>query len=88
MKKNMQALEAAQRDLDARLKSNAQRSNSTVQSMASSIRPHITSLGRVGGGGGAGNAFRPMVSEQKRTNSILSRHLPYLAGRQGIQAIV
>lgn len=43
----------------------------SLAALAKGLAPAVTSLGRVGGGGSGG--FSPMLSEQRRGNSILSR---------------
>jgi len=46
--------------------------------IAAAIRPAVTSLGRVGGGGGS-PAFSPMISEQKRSNNLLTDIKKYVS---------
>lgn len=77
----------AQAEMDANLRKTTSTTSAPFASIAKAIMPAVSSLGRVGGGGAAGGAFQPVVNEQKRTNGILSRFLPYLAGRQGLPVI-
>jgi hypothetical protein len=80
--KNKAEAAARQREMDERLKnggsSGMRDPSSAFETIARAVQPAVTSLGRVGGGGGGG--FSPVVSEQKRTNSLLTRIEKKLGG--------
>lgn len=74
MEKNAQEAAARAADMDARLTANSADGTlgpaAAIQAAAKAATPSVTSLGRVGGGGFG--SFSPMVSEQKRSNKLLT----------------
>ncbi len=69
--KNNAEIERLKSDMDGRLQKPGGPEGGAFAAAAKAIEPSVTSLGRIGGGGAPG--VGPMVTEQKRTNSVLNR---------------
>lgn len=89
MKRNQEDADNKAKALDEKLKANGAGSlfsaPAALKKAVERSQPQFTSLGRIGGGGFS--SMSPMISEQKRTNGLLTRIVNNTAGNKSTPVI-